>query len=84
MIARRLFSSSAAALGKAKLPAAQSIGFNLTAEQKEYQDLARKFTKDHIIPNVCRIVFCVYQICQSTTTFRLLIMIKPVNTHQKS
>ncbi len=29
------------------------IGFNLTEEQLELQDLARKFTANEIIPNVC-------------------------------
>ena len=36
--------------GKHVFPAAPQIGFNLTDEQKEFQQLARKFTTEHIIP----------------------------------
>ncbi len=36
--------------GKAKLAPAPCIGFNLTPEQQEYQQLARKFTQDEITP----------------------------------
>jgi len=42
---------SAQTLGRHTVAAAQQIGFNLTAEQKEFQSLARKFTQDQIIPN---------------------------------
>lgn len=49
----RFFCASACRLAaKNKLSAAPCIGFNLTAEQKEYQNLARKFTREEIIPKV--------------------------------
>ncbi|KAI3649674.1 hypothetical protein MP228_005306 [Amoeboaphelidium protococcarum] len=51
LLRKQFISGSASRLAKAKLPAAEYIGFNLTAEQKEYQELARKFTAEHIIPN---------------------------------
>ena len=45
---KRFFGNSAKALKNVKL--SENIGFNLTSEQLEYQQLARKFTAEHIIP----------------------------------
>lgn len=48
----RMFHSSTWSAFAARVPAASQIGFNMTEEQKEFQQLARKFTQDYIIPKV--------------------------------
>ncbi len=50
MLVRGFHTSAVRRAIKAKLPPATSIGFQLTDEQKAYQELARKFTADEIIP----------------------------------
>lgn len=47
-------SSADMGAGKTKVAAATEIGFNLTEEQQEYKELARKFTREEIIPNAAR------------------------------
>jgi acyl-CoA dehydrogenase len=38
---------------------APGIGFGLSEEQKELQDLARKFTLQEVIPKVCSFSFVI-------------------------
>jgi hypothetical protein len=54
-----VFGVAQAAGGAAPTPG--GISFEMTAEQKEFQQLARKFTADEIIPKVS--VMCVMVCC---------------------
>jgi hypothetical protein len=49
-VARRSFASIPKGEGKVKLAPAPCIGFNLDDDQREYMELARKFTREEIVP----------------------------------